>query len=218
MQLDISIVELLSSKLCHDLVSPVSAVNNGVELMEDGGDVAGEALKLIASSADQAARRLRLFRMAYGRAGSEASLTVPDMRSVAESYMSGGKISLAWPVDQPGSIAVGRKGVLKTLLNALMLAEEALIYGGLIRIEALQDGGKHGCRVLATGRGAALTPAHLSALALETPLDELAPKTVQAYVTGSFAKHYGVKITPLPPENDTLTLVFEAVADDVVGV
>src|ERR1700679_2040543 len=98
MEIELRVLELLSSKLCHDLVSPVSAINNGVELVEDvGGEVVEEAMKLIGDSAAHASRRLRLFRMAYGRAGDDDNLNVKDVRQVAEQYMSGGKITLSWP-------------------------------------------------------------------------------------------------------------------------
>src|SRR5271154_3464814 len=102
MQIDMRVMELLASKLCHDLVSPVSAINNGVELIEDiGGSVVEEAMKLIGDSAQHASRRLRLFRMAYGRAGSEDSLGVKDVRQTAEQYLAGGKSTLNWPDNQP---------------------------------------------------------------------------------------------------------------------
>src|ERR1700691_6194195 len=98
MQIDLRVLELLASKLCHDLVSPVSAINNGVELIEDiGGAVVEEAMKLIGDSAQHASRRLRLFRVAYGRAGSEENIGVKDVRQIAEQYAAGGKITLAWP-------------------------------------------------------------------------------------------------------------------------
>src|SRR5579872_1835285 len=102
MQIDLRVLELLASKLCHDLVSPVSAINNGVELIEDiGGSVVDEAMKLIGDSAGHASRRLRLFRMAYGRAGSEEHLGAKDVRQTAGQYLLGGKVNLTWPEDQP---------------------------------------------------------------------------------------------------------------------
>src|SRR5580700_11049943 len=124
MQIDIRVLELLSSKICHDLVSPVSAINNGVELIEDiGGSVVDEAMKLIGDSAQHAARRLRLFRMAYGRAGSEEHLGVKDVRQNAEQYLAGGKSTLNWPEDQPSELFATHKGALKVMLNLLILAE-----------------------------------------------------------------------------------------------
>src|SRR5271154_5841604 len=98
MQIDMRVLELLASKLCHDLVSPVSAINNGVELIEDiGGSVVEEAMKLIGDSAQHASRRLRLFRLAYGRAGSEDNLGIRDVRPIATQYLAGGKTTLDWP-------------------------------------------------------------------------------------------------------------------------
>ena len=118
MQIDIRVMELLASKICHDLVSPVSAINNGVELIEDiGGSVVDEAMKLIGDSGITASRRLRLFRMAYGRAGSEENLAIKDVRQVAEQYLAGGKVSLEWPEDQPSAELATRRGFVKTLLN-----------------------------------------------------------------------------------------------------
>src|ERR1700689_1485351 len=102
MQIDMRVMELLASKICHDLVSPISAINNGVELIEDiGGAVVEEAMQLIGDSAGHASRRLRLFRMAYGRAGSEENMGIKDIRNIAEQYIAGGKITLNWPEDQP---------------------------------------------------------------------------------------------------------------------
>src|ERR1700761_5517418 len=118
MQIDLRVLELLASKLAHDLVSPVSAINNGVELIEDiGGSVVDEAMKLIGDSAQHASRRLRLFRMAYGRAGSEDNLGIKDVRQTAEQYIASGKVTLIWPEDQPGPILAATRGCLKTLLN-----------------------------------------------------------------------------------------------------
>src|SRR5580704_2033903 len=125
MQVDMRVLELLSSKICHDLVSPVSAINNGVELIEDiGGSVVDEAMKLIGDSAQHASRRLRLFRMAYGRAGSDESLGIKDVKLVAEQYMAGGKVMLKWPDDQPSGSLAAQKGFMKVILNLVILAEE----------------------------------------------------------------------------------------------
>lgn len=94
MQLDLRVMDLLASKIYHDLISPVSAINNGVELIEDdiGQSVMDDALKLIADSAAQSSRRLKLFRIAYGRAGSEENLPLKGVRQTLLNYMSFGKV------------------------------------------------------------------------------------------------------------------------------
>jgi histidine phosphotransferase ChpT len=187
MQIDLRVMELLSSKLCHDLVSPVSAINNGVELIEDiGGSVVNEAMKLIGDSAVTAARRLRLFRMAYGRAGSEEMLGVRDVRQVAEQYLAGGKVSLAWPEGQPAPEVAEHRGYLKALLNLIMLAEETLAYGGVITLR----GDSNGCHLEIAGRNAQLSELLKAAYEGKTAIEDLSPRSIQAYITGRFAEHF----------------------------
>ncbi|MFW1401594.1 hypothetical protein ACEV76_24910, partial [Vibrio parahaemolyticus] len=85
--------------------------------------VVDEAMKLIGNSAGHAARRLRLFRMAYGRAGSEENLAVKEVRQTAEQYLSTGKTILNWPDDQPVDVLANHRGFLKVLLNMIILSE-----------------------------------------------------------------------------------------------
>lgn len=216
MQIDMRAMELLSSKICHDLVSPVSAINNGVELIEDiGGSVIGEALKLIGDSAGHAARRLRLFRMAYGRAGSEVALTVKDVKSVAEQYMTGGKIALHWPENALPPDFAERKGVLKVILNMLMVAEESLAYGGAITLRKDLSLDKDSCRFEVVGRGARLSPAAQEALAGTAQVEDLTPRTIQSYITGRFAEHFGYKLIPEHKVDDRLDMIL--VVSEVVA-
>jgi histidine phosphotransferase ChpT len=195
MQIDIRVMEMLSSKLCHDLVSPVSAINNGVELIEDiGGSVVDEAMKLIGNSAIQAARRLRLFRMAYGRAGTDESLTPKEVKNVAEQYLSGGKVTLNWSDDQPLGRLGETRGYLKTMLNLIILSEEVLAYGGMVSLRSATIGDHDGCRLEIIGRNAQLTPALQGAIDGTQSVDELTPRSIQAYISGRFAEHFGLKL------------------------
>jgi len=207
MQVDMRVLELLSSKICHDLVSPVSAINNGVELIEDiGGDVVDEAMKLIGASAAHASRRLRLFRMAYGRAGNEASLPLRDVRQTAEQYMAGGKVTLNWPDDQPSEALTTQPGFLKTILNMTILAEEALAYGGVVSLRAATEGDVHACRFEVVGRAAQLSEAMEQALLGTAAIDDLSPRTIQAYITGRFAETFGFKLSANQSIQDRLDL------------
>ena len=195
MQLDVRVVELLASKLCHDLISPVSAINNGVELIEDiGGSVVEEAMKLIGDSATQASRRLRLFRVAYGRAGSEEGMAIRDARQIGEQYMSSGKVTLTWPEDKAMVEAATRKGFLKVALNLLVMSEEVLAYGGSVVLRPVADGEDLGWRFEIVGRNAQLNPAIQAAFDGVTAVEELTPRSIQAYVTGMFASYFGLKV------------------------
>jgi histidine phosphotransferase ChpT len=195
MQIDMRVLELLSSKLCHDLVSPVSAINNGVELIEDiGGDVVDEAMKLIGDSAAHASRRLKLFRMAYGRAGSEGHLPAREVKQTAEQYMAGGKVTLTWPEGEPGEAVASQPGYLKTILNMIILSEEVLAYGGAVSLRPTTQGMIPGCRFEIVGRAAQLSPQLESALLGTEAIENLTPRSIQAYMTGRFAAHFNLKL------------------------
>jgi histidine phosphotransferase ChpT len=189
--LDIRVVELLCSRLCHELVSPVGAINNGVELIEEmGAEMADEAIGLIAHSADQASRRLRLLRLAYGAAGDQSGFA--EVAQAAEAYFTGGKIKLEWP---PGRLEQASRlppGAGKVLLNLVILAEEALTYGGRIVV-----GPDHGGipTITAIGRNAGLKAEAAQALSGDIATDNLTPRTVHAYVTGRFAEHLDLKVS-----------------------
>jgi len=195
MQVDMRVLELLSSKMCHDLISPVSAINNGVELIEDiGGSVVEEAMKLIGDSAGHASRRLRLFRMAYGRAGGEEGLAAKDIKLLADQYMAGGKVTLNWPDDQPSQLVAAHPGFLKVLLNFIIMAEEVLAYGGAASLRGVDAVDEIGCRLEIVGRSAQLAPHLQAALEGTAPISELTPRSIQSYVTGRFAANFNLKL------------------------
>lgn len=210
MQIDLRVLELLSSKVCHDLVSPVSAINNGIELIEDiGGAVVDDAIKLIATSGANAARRLRLFRMAYGRAGSEENLPVRDVRAMVENYLSVGKVSIAWSEGAIADALVAHRGALKTLINLIVLAEEILPYGGTLTLKQPEESEslRVGCLLEVAGRNAQLAEPFQAALDGSTPVDQLTPRTIQAYMTGRFAAHFGLQIASRQAVADRLDFV-----------
>ncbi|HYC03585.1 MAG TPA: histidine phosphotransferase family protein [Azospirillaceae bacterium] len=190
--LDIRVVELLCSRLCHDLVSPVGAISNGVELIEEMGEgMEAEAMELISSSAEQASRRLRVFRLAYGAAGSQSDLSGRDVRAVLEGWFRGGRVKLDWRADD---LDDPPRGLWKCLLNLALLGEETIGSGGDLRVERAGQG----LRVVTSGRSAALRPESAAALAGGVDPGDLTPRTVQAYVTGRFAEHFGLTLVPEP--------------------
>ncbi len=194
MQIDMRVMELLASKLCHDLVSPVSAINNGVELIQDiGGSVVPEAMKLIGDSGVKAARRLRLYRLAYGRAGSESNLGVKEVRQVAGQYLTDTKITLAWAEKESFETSVERKGFLKLLLNLIILAEESLAYGGTVSVHDLAPG-EDGCRIEIAGRNAAPNPVFQAAIENTLAVEDLSPRTIQSYLAARLSEQFGFKL------------------------
>ena len=95
--IDIRVAELLASRLCHDLVGPIGAVNNGIELMQDDSfGMADDALSLAAKSADQASNILQFFRLAYGMAGHRQGSDFGPVRDLVAGFLSHSKAELDW--------------------------------------------------------------------------------------------------------------------------
>ncbi len=208
MLIDIRLLELLSSKICHDLISPVGAINNGIELVEDiGGSVVNEAMKLISSSAQQAAKRLRLFRMAYGKAGAEQGVTLKDIRQTAKDFLSTGKSKLTWNDEQAFTEVTEQRGALKMVLCLTMLAEDVLSHGGDITVETVSEPNKVGVKVTIAGTHAQLSEAMHLALKGDSTIDDITPRTVHAYVTGRMIDYYGFKINVTQHSPELLNLV-----------
>ncbi len=162
MQVDHKVAQLLSSRLCHDLVGPIGAVNSGLELMEEGFDEdaneGGRALALVANSAAEATRRLAFFRIAFGfGAGTKGQATLNEAGELAAGYLESGKVALEWPMDGPlGRPDPVQPNVVKVVLNMVLMASESLPRGGNIAISFgdLDEG--MGIGVTASGEGAAL--------------------------------------------------------------
>lgn len=184
-QLDLRIVELLCSRLCHDLVSPIGAVNNGIELLEDSNpEMAGEVLPLITSSARQAWRRLDFFRVAFGYGGGRDGWSVPDLRGYAAGLLEGGgKVTLNWPADasRDARSLEGRAG--KLLLNLILLGAEGLPRGGQLSVAVLPVPQGWRLGVSASGPMILLHERVHQALLGQVPSEDVDARTVQAFFT-----------------------------------
>src|SRR5687767_13880549 len=127
---------LLCSRLCHDLLSPVGALNNGLELLADENDpdMRERCLELLGDSARASANKLKFFRLAFGAAGGFADEVETSEARVAIEGLFGtdGRIQLGWMVDEP----LMSKSALKILLNLVLIAGDALVRGGRLDVGA----------------------------------------------------------------------------------
>lgn len=186
------VLELLASRICHDLVSPVGAVNNGIELMREmDADMADDALDLIESSIGQAAARLKLFRLAYGAAGSETLVGFQDIKATFEGWVGASRTTVNWNgrtdfSDMP-------KGFAKALLNVLVLAEEC--NPGESRLDVYIDEDESAASVHAFGKRPALHTGMDECLKMDFAVDSIDARLVHAYVTGAFLKHFGLTLS-----------------------
>lgn len=137
----IDLASLLCSRLCHDLLSPVGALNNGIELLADEQDaeMRERCLELLAESARASANKLKFFRLAFGAGGGFGDeVDTREARGALEGlYGPEKRIELGWIV------AGDRlpKGAVKLLLNLAMIAGDALVRGGRLDVGVERNDG-----------------------------------------------------------------------------
>ena len=188
------VMELLASRICHDIISPVGAINNGVELMQEmGTDGLDDGLELVGYSAEQAAAKLSAFRMAYGAGGRDPNIKPEDVQKTFGALVRAeGKISQAWdPFGKLGPDPLP-PAYCKMLMCGLMLAMESLPKGGYISV---RPGQGDQSLIIAEGEGATVRDQVEEALAQELEPDDLDPRLVHPYAIGLLAESYGYKVS-----------------------
>lgn len=204
---DLKLAEMLASRLCHDLVNPIGAVANGVELLSEFCDtMQKDALDLVASSAERAMKRVAFFRVAYGFAGHDEGQSILDVRGLTEGFLAGGKVALDWPSrPEDASTGLPRSG-LKLVLALVSLAAESLPRGGTVSVAVESPSG---AVVTASGAGARIEASSEAILAAfkagRTPKPEaIEAKSVGAAYAARLAREIGAD------------LAFDVAADRVV--
>ena len=136
----VEFASLLCSRLCHDLLSPVGAMGNGLELLADETDPAmrAQCMELLADSARASADKLKFFRLAFGAGAAFGDdIATREVRSAVEGLIAGNRrVTLGWMVEQAG---LGRAQA-KVLLNLVLLALDALVRGGRLDVAAALPG------------------------------------------------------------------------------
>jgi len=199
----LDLAALLCSRVCHDLISPVGAVVNGIEVMEDDADEQTKAfaVELIKKSATTASARLQFCRIAFGAAGSAgASIDTGDAESVARGMMEDDKTRITWNLPR----VLLPKNRVKLLLNLLLLAGGTIPRGGSLVVEPLGEGDTMGFKITSTGLNARIAQAVPALVAgeAENPIDAHA---IQPFYTGLLARTCGMTVT-LAPEGESIVL------------
>src|SRR5882757_8786281 len=135
----LDLAALLCSRVCHDLISPVGAVVNGIEVMEDDADEQTKifALELIRKSAATASARLQFCRIAFGAAGSAgAQIDLGDAEAMARGFMEDDKTKITWRLQR----LLLPKNRVKLLLNMLVVATQTIPRGGTLTVDPIGEG------------------------------------------------------------------------------
>jgi histidine phosphotransferase ChpT len=189
----LDLAALLCSRVCHDLISPVGAVVNGLEVLEDDNDEETKtfALDLIKKSARKASARLQFCRLAFGAAGSAgASIDVGDAENVARGFLEDDKMRLTWNVPR----ALLPKNRVKLLLNLLLLAGQTIPRGGVLTVDEAGSQETPGFRVTASGLNARVPQSLPSLVGGDAAPENIDAHAVQPFYTGLLAKNCGLSV------------------------
>jgi histidine phosphotransferase ChpT len=189
----LDLAALLCSRVCHDLISPVGAIVNGIEVMEEDKNEETKtfALDLIKKSAYQASAKLQFCRLAFGAAGSAgAEIDLGDAEKAARGLFEDGKTTLVW--NWPRQLLA--KNRVKLLLNMLLIAAGTISRGGTLSIDPVPGEGIAGFVVTASGLNAKLNPMVAELLAGNSahPVDAHA---IQPLYAGILARDCGLVLT-----------------------
>jgi histidine phosphotransferase ChpT len=189
----LELAALLCSRVCHDLISPVGAIVNGLEVLDDNPKPEDRdfALDLIRKSAKTASARLQFCRLAFGAAGSAgAQIDLGDALNMAKGHIEDGKCTIAWNLPR----LLLPKNRVKLLLNMLIIAQQTIPRGGTLTVDPIGEGEAMAFRVTAAGLNARL-PQNIVTLLGSDQGPSVDAHAVQPYYTRLLAESCGLKVT-----------------------
>jgi histidine phosphotransferase ChpT len=187
----LELAALLCSRVCHDLISPVGAIVNGLEVLDDNPKPEDRefALDLIRKSAKNASARLQFCRLAFGAAGSAgAQIDLGDAQTMARGQIEDNKTTIAWNLPR----LLLPKNRVKLLLNMLIVAQQTIPRGGTLTVDAIGDGETMSFRITAAGLNARVPQNIADMLAGQAHAADA--HAVQPYYTRLLAEACGLKV------------------------
>ena len=182
----------LAARMCHDFISPASAIASGLDLLEDPSaqDMREEAMGLIASSARKLTDLLSFCRVAFGASASAETFDVRELEKLARGVFEHMRAELEWTVETPAV----NKPAARALLNLAQMAGAALPTGGTARVRAVQEAASFAIAIEASGPRARLRPEVLAGLQGQPLGEGLHGHWVQAYYTHLFVGDAGGRV------------------------
>ena len=200
---DLDLAALLCSRVCHDVISPVGAIANGLELMDDpdtDAEMKATALEMVKSSARTATAKLKFCRIAFGASGSAGALIdLSEAGEVARSFMGDDKAKLEWNVPRENR----PKQEVKLLLNMLLMAITGIPRGGVVTVSVVG----RDLTIHAKGERAKINESLASALNGTADLATLDARLVQPYYCRLLAEAAGLELSMVMTADDTVAVI-----------
>jgi histidine phosphotransferase ChpT len=197
----LELAALLCSRVCHDLISPVGAIVNGLEVLDDNPKPEDRefALDLIRKSAKTASARLQFCRLAFGAAGSSgAQIDLGDAQTMARGHLEDAKTTITWNLPR----VLLAKNRVKLLMNMMVIAQQTIPRGGTITVDPIGEGEALSFRVAASGLNARM-PQNIADLLSAPQGSAVDAHAVQPYYTRLLAQSCGLNVV-LAPEGDSI--------------
>jgi histidine phosphotransferase ChpT len=203
----LDLAALLCSRVCHDVISPVGAIINGLEVLdgEQDEEMRAVAMELIKKSAISASARLQFCRLAFGAASSfGASIDTGDAEKTARDIFANGRTILQWT----GERRMASRNSVKLLLNLCLIAATAIPRGGVIAVDISGDGDAMTIRVEAKGANAKLSHSAADILTNALARETIDGHSIQLYFTALLARECHATLdVSASPESVTLAAI-----------
>lgn len=199
----LELAALMCSRVCHDLINPVGAIVNGLEVFDSSSkdDDKEFALDLIRKSAKSTSARLQFCRIAYGAAGSAGSqIDLGEAQKISRGHLEDDRTKIVWNLPH----VLTAKNRVKLLMNMLVIAQQAIPRGGQLIVDPVGEGDTMGFKVRAAGTNAREPQNVAAGLNLDNA-GSVSAHAVQPYYTALLAQACGLKVA-LVAETDAVTV------------
>lgn len=203
---DLDLASLLASRVCHDVIGPVGAIVNGLEVLEEEDtdeEMREIAMTLVRKSAASASAKLKFSRLAFGASGSAGSeIDLSEAETILREFSDSPRVSLEWECP----LQTRPKDQVKLLMNMVLIGLASIPRGGVLKISATEDRNDPTYEILCTGRRAKFPEKTDSLLNAEVDITEIDARDVQVYYTGLIARTSAMAVTTQVESEDVVKM------------
>jgi histidine phosphotransferase ChpT len=200
--------QLMCSRLCHDLITPMGAISSGLEILSDCDEKdRNQILEILRNSSETANSRLVFYRAAFGASKSGPLVTASGTHQLLEGFLRPLKISLEWDIDSATESSTFDLALWgKMLLNLVLVAVETAPYGGKIKLMNQKRPEELDLHLTLSGNLLAMKTDVIRVLEGKGSMDELTPHTIHAFVAMELLRQLGLYLSFTQKESKILEM------------